>query len=77
MKLEKREITLNEYDSLKDAYYLEKTLLREYAEGREAAQRKETEGELSRLMREVGEDMEKTYALMKKSEGNGKSSLKM
>ena len=77
MKLEKREITLNEYDSLKDTYYLEKTLLREYAEGREAAQRKETEGELSRLMREVGEDMEKTYALMKKSERNGKSSLKM
>jgi hypothetical protein len=76
MKLEKREITLNEYDSLKDAYYLEKTLLREYAEGREVTERKETEGELSRLMREVGEDMEKTYQLMKKSEGKGNFSLK-
>ena len=76
MKLEKREITLNEYDSLKDAYYLEKTLLREYAEGREVAQRTETEGELSRLMREVGEDMETLYRLMKKSEGQGNFSLK-
>lgn len=31
MKLEKREITLNEMDSLYDALYLEKTLLIEYA----------------------------------------------
>ena len=31
MKLEKREITLNETDSLKDIYYMEKTLLREYS----------------------------------------------
>ena len=76
MKLEKREITLNECDSLKDAYYFQKTLLREYAEVREAAQRTETQGELSRLMREVGEDMEKLYQLMKKSEGQGNFSLK-
>ena len=30
MKLEKREITLNERDSIKDAYYMQKVLLNEY-----------------------------------------------
>ena len=30
MKLEKREITLNELDSLRDMLYMEKTVLEEY-----------------------------------------------
>ncbi|MBO5240190.1 MAG: hypothetical protein J6B56_02070 [Clostridia bacterium] len=57
MKLEKREITLNEYDSVKDAFYAEKILLVEYVHALAQAQRKETQGELLRLMKEVGEDM--------------------
>ena len=57
MKLEKREITLNEYDSLKDVFYTEKTLLNEYAIAISKAQRQETKKELLRLMKEVGEDM--------------------
>ncbi len=57
MKLEKREITLNEFDSLKDAFYAEKTLLTEYVHALAKAERKETQGELLRLMQEIGEDM--------------------
>ena len=57
MKLEKREITLNEFDSLKDAFYMEKTLLAEYVHALSKAERKETRGELLSLMKEVGEDM--------------------
>lgn len=57
MKLEKREITLNEFDSLKDAFYMEKVLLFEYMQALSKAERKETQGELFRLMKEVGEDM--------------------
>ena len=56
MKLEKREITLNEKDSLKDMYFLEKNLQTQYAEGVKFAERKETEGELSKLMREAEKD---------------------
>ena len=57
MKLEKREITLNEFDSLKDAFYAEKTLLAEYVHALTKAERKETQGELLRLIKEIGEDM--------------------
>ncbi len=57
MRLEKREITLNEYDSLKDMFFMEKTLLNEYNFFLAAAQRKETRSELLRLVKEVGEDM--------------------
>ncbi len=57
MKLEKREITLNEFDSLKDAFYAEKMLIVEYVHALEKAERKETQGELLRLMQEIGEDM--------------------
>ena len=57
MKLEKREITLNEFDSLKDAFYAEKTLLVEYVHALAKAERKETQGELLRLIKEIGEDM--------------------
>ncbi len=57
MKLEKREITLNEFDSLKDAFYMEKTLLAEYVHALSKAERKETRSELLSLIKEVGEDM--------------------
>ena len=57
MKLEKREITLNEYDSLKDTFYMEKLLLSEYVNGVADARRKEVRGELTSLMREISEDM--------------------
>ena len=46
MKLEKREITLNEFDSLKDVFYLEKNLLCEYANALEKACRQETRNEI-------------------------------
>lgn len=57
MKLEKREITLNEFDSLKDAFYAEKMLIVEYVHVLAKAERKETQGELLRLIKEIGEDM--------------------
>ena len=57
MKLEKREITLNEKDSLKDVFYLEKTLLSEYGETLLKAERTETQRVLLQLMRETAEEM--------------------
>lgn len=56
MKLEKREITLNETDSVKDMYFYEKNLQNCYAHALKFVQRKEAEGELSRLCREAEKD---------------------
>ena len=67
MKLEKREITLNEADSLKDVFYLERTLLREYKEGKAYAERKELTNELVTLVEETKQDMEKALELWEKS----------
>ncbi len=67
MKLEKREITLNEFDSLKETFYLEKMLLSEYVECLTRVTRKETRKELLRLMQEVGEDLSLSQDLMKRS----------
>lgn len=67
MKLEKREITLNEYDSLKEMFYMEKLLMNEYSECLTKATRRETRKELLRLMCEVGEDMSFVQDLMGKS----------
>lgn len=67
MKLEKREITLNEFDSLKETFYMEKLLLNEYLECLTKATRKETRKELMRLMQEVGEDLSLAQDLMQKS----------
>ena len=66
MKLEKREITLNETDSLKDVYYLEKTLLREYSARLALAKCQETKHELSALIGQVTEDMKTVEGLIKK-----------
>ncbi|MBQ7880065.1 MAG: hypothetical protein IJ317_05395 [Clostridia bacterium] len=57
MKLEKREITLNEYDSLQDAFYLQKLLINEYVHALAQTSRKETRSELMRLVKETCEDM--------------------
>ena len=70
MKLEKREITLNEADSLKDVYYLEKTLLREYSARLALAKYQETKHELSTLVKQVPADMESVERLMRKSAQN-------
>ena len=67
MKLEKREITLNEADSLKDVFYLERTLFREYSKGEGYAERKELTNELTTLIKEAKEDMEKVFTLWEKS----------
>ena len=67
MKLEKREITLNEFDSLKDIFYLEKTLLSEYVEALSKATRRETQSELTRLIKETSEDLYFVRDLMRSS----------
>lgn len=67
MKLEKREITLNEFDSLKDIFYLEKTLLSEYVEALSKATRRETQSELTRLIKETSEDLYFVRDLMRGS----------
>ena len=67
MKLEKREITLNEADSLKDIYYIEKALLTAYAEGGIFAVRKEVENELELLMAQTEEGKKKVCSLWQKS----------
>ena len=53
MKLEKREITLNEKDSLSDIAYMEKALLFEYVEGIARAGRKETRERLLQFIKET------------------------
>ena len=67
MKLEKREITLNEADSLKDIYYMEKTLFTVYAEGEVFITRKEVENELEQLTKQTEEEKKRTYSLWQKS----------
>ena len=68
MKLEKREITLNESDSLKDVFFMEKTLLNRYMETLEKASRKEVRNEILNLMKETGEEMCFLQDLMRKTE---------
>lgn len=68
MKLEKREITLNETDSLKDMFFWEKFLTDEYKEGAKRAERKETESELMRLCEEAKADMEFMQERLQRSE---------
>ncbi len=68
MKLEKREITLNEYDSLKDMFYVEKLLLQEYVCALGKVLRKETKGELLRQIKETGEDVFFMRELMRGAE---------
>ena len=57
MKLVKREITLNECDSLKDVYFFEKYLMSAYMETLAKSTRKEVRGALLELIKEVGAEM--------------------
>ena len=57
MKLEKREVTLNEADSLEDIYFAETALAKTYAEGLFSSRRKETKNALLRLMKETFEEV--------------------
>ena len=66
MKLEKREVTLNEADSLKDVYYLEKTLLDAYKE-KDAIVRKEVANEVENLIMQTKEEATRVYGLWQKS----------
>ena len=56
MKLEKREITLNESDSLKDIYYFEKMLIAEYESVLACAERKDVQNELIALLERIKMD---------------------
>ena len=56
MKLEKREITLNEKDSLKDVLLLERALLLQYAETLTRMTRKEPRKRLLSLVKETAEE---------------------
>ena len=57
MKLEKREITLNEYDSLHDIFQIEKNLLRSYIEDLEYAESKELQRAMIKNLSLIAEDM--------------------
>ena len=67
MKLEKREITLNECDSLQDLVCFEKMLMGEYVETLSQMERKESRNTLTALFKEVASDFCLTFDLWKKS----------
>lgn len=64
MKLEKREITLNEYDSLHDIFQTEKNLLRAYIELLEYIESKEIKQAFIKSVSLVAEDMLSVLSLM-------------
>jgi len=70
MKLEKREITLNERDSLLDMYFCAQALQTEYEKSAKLSERKETELVLRQLSQEAEKDRERLYTLLLKSEKN-------
>ncbi|MBE5744722.1 MAG: hypothetical protein E7355_01145 [Clostridiales bacterium] len=57
MKLEKREITLNEKDSITDAYLMQKTLLQVYVFAAERAEKREIRKRLLLLIEQTCEDL--------------------
>ena len=67
MKLEKREITLNEADSLRDLLYFERSLCNAYGAGAQSAERKETERELLQFQQETQENEKRIEELLKQS----------
>lgn len=75
MKLEKREITLNERDSLLDMYFWERSIENEYKQGAKLAERKETELVLSQAAGETAQDVERVLTLLRKSAKNKGSLL--
>lgn len=68
MKLEKREITLNEKDSILEAAYTSKSLLIEYVHALSHVERKEARKELLTHLKETGEDMCFLFDLVKQEE---------
>lgn len=67
MKIEKREITLNEYDSLHDIFQTEKNLLRTYIEYLDGVESKETQKAFIKAISAVAEDMLGVLSLMQGS----------
>ena len=67
MKLEKREITLNERDSILETAYTSKNLLAEYAFSLYQIQRKEVRKEILKCMQETGEDVSFLFDIANKS----------
>jgi hypothetical protein len=67
MKLEKREISLNETDSLRDAFWVEKMLLYAYVDALATVERRETRKEILRFMQETGEDLCFVKALLQRA----------
>lgn len=70
MKLEKREITLNERDSLKDVYYLEESLCFAYASGKRNNFRKEAVSAFAFLQTQTEEEKKLVEKLLEKSRKN-------
>ncbi len=67
MRLQKREITLNEADSLQDMFYLEVAMAEKYGRVDGSAFAKETSNELGRLHGETVEEVEMLQKLWRKS----------
>ncbi len=59
MKLEKREITLNEKDSLQDACYMQKGLLTAYMQGLEGVERKEIQQYIRQRIDEIRQETQR------------------
>ena len=59
MKLEKREITLNEKDSLQDARYMQKGLLSAYLQCLEQVERKEVRQYIQQRIDEIRQEAQK------------------
>lgn len=57
MRLEKREITLNEKDSVTDMLYMEKNLLLVYEKGQKSMERKETKEHCIEKTREIQDEI--------------------
>ena len=66
MRLEKREITLNEKDSLKDLLLLEKGLLAQYADALARVTRKDFRQQILDLIQETAEEIFWTKDLLDK-----------
>lgn len=67
MKLEKREITLNEQDSLRDLLLLEKSLLSEYVAGVVTLRRKELRECVLDLIQETAREVFLARDLLEKT----------
>ncbi len=68
MKLEKREITLNESDSLKDAFFTYKSLLGVYMDTLLQSENRQTQSQIFSLLKELGEDALFVRDLLEESE---------